>query len=123
VLYFEDLNLQGMKALWGRKVSDLGFAQFLSVLEWVAFKRGKRVVKIDRWERTTSQCSNPKCSHVQTMELRDRTFHCEKCGLSLDRDHNAARNIKAVGASTAYRSASKPKVSLRQRVEGRSPQL
>jgi putative transposase len=47
-LYFEDLNLSGMKALWGRKVSDLGFAQFMDILEWVALKRGKRVVRIDR---------------------------------------------------------------------------
>ncbi len=49
LLCFEDLNLSGMKALWGRKVSDLGFASFLEILEWVAFKRGKSVVKIDRW--------------------------------------------------------------------------
>src|SRR5690606_19779134 len=56
-LYFEDLNLQGMKALWGRKVSDLGFAQFMSILEWVAFKRGKRVIKIDRFLPTTQTCS------------------------------------------------------------------
>ncbi len=32
-LCFEDLNLDGMKRLWGRKVSDLGFAQFMSILE------------------------------------------------------------------------------------------
>ncbi|PJF28817.1 MAG: transposase, partial [Phototrophicales bacterium] len=41
VMVFEDLNLDAMKRLWGRKISDLGFAQFVKVLDWVAFKRGK----------------------------------------------------------------------------------
>lgn len=120
VLYFEDLNIWGMKALWGRKVSDLGFAQFLNVLDWVAFKRGKRVVKIDRFTPTTKTCSG--CGQKHHLTLRDRTLHCD-CGLVIDRDHNAAINIKVAGASATYRSVSKPKVSLRRRVEGRSPRL
>ena len=95
ILVFETLNLDGMKRLWGRKVSDLGFAQFLGILKWVALKRGKRLVFIDRWERTTGKCSS--CGHLQKLELKDRTFCCGECGLVLDRDHNAARNIVEVG--------------------------
>jgi putative transposase len=120
VLYFEDLNLRGMKALWGRKVSDLGFAKFLSILEWVAFKQGKQVVKIDRFEPTTKTCSG--CGQRHNLTLRDRVLSCD-CGLVIDRDHNAAINIKVVGASTTYRSAAKTKVRLRGRVEGSSPHL
>jgi putative transposase len=60
-LYFEDLNLVGMKALWGRKVSDLGFASFVNILDWVAFRRGKSVQKIGRWQRTTGKCS--RCAY------------------------------------------------------------
>jgi putative transposase len=48
VLCFEDLNLDGMKRLWGRKVSDLAFRQFVDILKQVAAKRGKRVVQIGR---------------------------------------------------------------------------
>jgi putative transposase len=120
VLCFEDLNLAGMKSLWGRKVSDLGFGQFLSVLEWVAFKRGKQVIKIDRFTPTTKTCSD--CGQKHNLTLRDRTLHCS-CGLVIDRDHNAAINIKTVGTSTGYRSANKTKVSLRRRDDGRSPRL
>ncbi len=120
VLYFEDLNLQGMKALWGRKVSDLGFAQFLQVLEWVAFKRGKQIIKIDRFTPTTKTCSG--CGKKHDLTLRDRTLKCE-CGLVIDRDHNAAINIKTAGASAVCRSASKTKVSLRKRDDGRGPHL
>ncbi len=95
VLVFEDLNLAAMKLLWGRKVSDLGFYKFLKILEQVAFKRGKQVVYLDRFERTTGVCS--ACRHKQSLELHQRTFCCETCGLTLDRDHNAAINIFFVG--------------------------
>jgi putative transposase len=108
VLCFEDLNLAGMKAMWGRKVSDLGFASFLSILEWVAFKRGKQVVKIDRFLPTTKTGSG--CGQKHSLTLRDRVLACD-CGLTIDRDHNAAINIKRSGASLCYRSERKTKVS------------
>ena len=101
VLCFEALNIAGMKALWGRKVSDLAFYQFMSILKHIAAKRGKTIVQIDRWERTTGKCS--VCGHLQMLELRERAFHCDSCGLTLDRDHNAAINIRYAGAS-AYTS-------------------
>jgi putative transposase len=47
VLCFETLNLKGMQRLWGRKVNDLGLADFLQILEWVAKKKGKKVIYID----------------------------------------------------------------------------
>jgi len=105
VLGFEDLNLSGMKKLWGRKVSDLGCAQFMLILQHVAHMRGKQVVKIGRWEPTSQTCSG--CGHRQPIELRERVFVCTECGLKMGRDHNAARNIRreaiallGVGAST-----------------------
>lgn len=121
VMCFEDLNINGMKALWGRKVSDLGFSSFMNILEWVAFKRGKSVRKVSRWERTTGKCSN--CGHLQNLELRERVFHCENCNLVIGRDHNAAINIKTVGTSTDYLSGSKTKVCLRSHVDGSSSRL
>ena len=95
VMVFEDLNLDAMKRLWGRKISDLGFAQFVKVLDWVAMKRGKRIIKISRWERTTGKCS--RCGYTQKLELSDRVFQCEGCGNTLGRDHNAAMNILEAG--------------------------
>jgi len=96
---FEDLNIDGMKRLWGRKVSDLGFAQFLEIMQYVAFKRGVILGQCDPFERTTQKCSG--CGRKQPLELTERVFHCqnEYCGLILDRDHNAAINILNAGAS------------------------
>ena len=52
-LFFETLNLKGMQRLWGRKISDLAFAEFLKILDFVAEKKGKIVSYIDRWYPST----------------------------------------------------------------------
>jgi putative transposase len=62
VLCFETLNLKGMQRLWGRKISDLAFGEFLSILQWVAKKKEKQVVFIDRWYPSSKTCSH--CGHV-----------------------------------------------------------
>src|SRR6516165_793087 len=56
MLVFETLNLRGMQQLWGRKVGDLGFADFLSKAEWMARKLGRDLIKIDQWEPRTRTC-------------------------------------------------------------------
>jgi putative transposase len=103
VLVFEDLNIAAMKRLWGRKVSDLGFAKFIKIIEWVALKRGKRLILVDRWERTTGKCA--ACGHQQTLGLQERTFSCKQCSLVIDRDQNAAKNILALGHQRILREA------------------
>ncbi|MYG07984.1 transposase [Candidatus Poribacteria bacterium] len=98
VLFFETLNLDGMKRLWGRKVSDIGFYAFLEKVKWQAKKRGKRVECIDQWQPTTPICH--VCDTCVSLELSDRTWTCEHCNTHHDRDFNAAINILKVGAST-----------------------
>ena len=95
----EDLNLQGMKSLWGRKVSDLGFADFVKKLVYIATKKGVKIVFIDKWYPSSQTCS--VCGAVNdALNLRDRTWQCSDCGTHHDRDRNAAINIFRVGAST-----------------------
>jgi putative transposase len=96
VLVIEDLHTAAMKRLWGRKVSDLGFARFVAILHHAALKRGKVVLKVARFEPTTQRCSGCKC--LRAVSLKDRTFFCPR-GLQLDRDRNAAINILCAGAS------------------------
>jgi putative transposase len=100
VICLETLNVDGMKRMWGRKVSDLGFAEFVSILEQVAAKTGTTVVQIDRWEPTSQTCA--ACGARRDMPLSVRQFTCE-CGWSCSRDQNAALNILAAGASAAGR--------------------
>ena len=99
VLCFETLNLKGMQRLWGRKISDLAFGEFLQILEWVATKKQKQVVFIDRWYPSTKTCHN--CKHLlESLELSVRLWRCPLCQIVNGRDENAAKNIQAVGAST-----------------------
>ncbi|MDY0191629.1 MAG: transposase [Desulfuromonas sp.] len=96
-LAIEDLNLSGMKALWGRKVSDLGFASFVHILDHQATKTGCSIVKIDRWYPSSKTCS--VCGWInEALSLHDRFWTCE-CDTTHDRDINAAINIQRVGAS------------------------
>lgn len=72
LLVFETLNLKAMHQLWGRKVGDLAFADFLLKAQWLAKKLGQDLVKIDRWEPTTKTCD--LCGHAQDMPLNVRSF-------------------------------------------------
>jgi putative transposase len=97
-LFFEDLHIKGRQQLWGRKVSDLGFATFLPIQERGCQKTGKTRHQIGRWQATTKRCS--RCEHHQALSLRQPVFACERCGLVLDRDWNAAINICVEGAAS-----------------------
>ena len=96
VICIEDLNLDGMKRLWGRKVSDLGYAEFVSVLEWISRKNGCTVVKVDRWLPSSKACHICGTLNVD-LSLKDRAWVCDGCGATLDRDTNAAKNIRSAG--------------------------
>jgi putative transposase len=99
VLCFETLNLKGMQRLWGRKVSDLAFGEFLQILEWVALKKAKQIVYIDPWYPSSKTCSC--CAHVlDKLDLSVRRWRCPACHAVQDRDENASVNIKKVGLST-----------------------
>ena len=89
---FEDLSLEGMKKLWGRKVSDLSYYIFQQMMMYKAIKNGKVCTKIGRFEPSSQICS--KCGHRQKMPLDIRTYACPECGQVIDRDLNAAINIK-----------------------------
>ena len=58
MLCFERLNLKGMQGLWGGEISDIALGKFLQILEWVAKKKGKQVVYVDRWYPSSKTCSN-----------------------------------------------------------------
>ena len=100
-LFFEDLNLEGMKKLWGRKVSDLGLQLFLNILEFKALEHKKVVHKIDRFFPSSKKCSH--CHHIKSSDeltIKDRVYECKVCGLKIDRAVNAAINILMEGISS-----------------------
>lgn len=95
LLVIEDLSLQGMFKLWGRKASDLGLYEFRRQLSYKCAMRDVGLLVVSRWFPSTKTCSS--CGHQQTMSLSDRVFDCGGCGVSLDRDYNAALNLYTAG--------------------------
>ena len=93
VVAVEDLNLDGMKRMWGRKVSDLGYSQFVGILEHLAAANGKQVVKVDRFFPNSRTCND--CGWVKKdLVLADRAWTCKGCGSVHQRDENASKNIR-----------------------------
>jgi putative transposase len=98
-LCFETLNIKAMQMMWGRKIGDYGYAQFMMLLKAKAQEHGKQIVNIDQWYPSSKTCSC--CGHVlESLELKTREWVCPSCLTSHNRDINAANNIKRVGIST-----------------------
>lgn len=93
LIAIEDLNLKAMQKMWGRKVSDLGYGEFVSKLEYIAGKYGTTVVKIDRFAASSQicHCCGYKNSEVKNLGVRE--WVCPQCGATHNRDVNAAINI------------------------------
>ncbi|MFG1951201.1 RNA-guided endonuclease TnpB family protein [Micromonospora sp. NPDC048830] len=93
----EDLNVSGMLAnrRLARHIADAGFAELRRQLAYKAGWNGGRLIVADRWFPSSKTCSG--CGTVRTkLALAERTYTCAICGLVLDRDLNAARNLAAL---------------------------
>jgi putative transposase len=101
-IFVEDLNMKAMQRMWGRKISDLGHAEFLNILAWQMYKHGSQGVKIDRFYPSSKTCSDCR-SVLEELPLSVREWTCPKCEATHDRDINAAKNILRVGTSTLRR--------------------
>lgn len=94
----EDLNVSGMikNRKLSRAISDLGWRQFRTMLEYKASKYRIEFQVIDRWEPTSQKCSH--CGfNGGKKELDVREWICLNCGTWHDRDVNAAINILSAG--------------------------
>ena len=92
MVYLEDLNVKGMvkNRKLAKALSNVSFGEIRRQLEYKT-----NVMVVDRFAPTSKTCSN--CGYVQDMPLSKRTYDCPSCGISLDRDLNAALNIKKLG--------------------------
>lgn len=94
----EDLNMKSISQSlhFGKSVADNAWGIFVSFLNYKLAEQGKTLVKVDKFypsSKTCSHCGNKK----ETLSLSERTYTCEVCGTTLDRDLNAAINIRSEG--------------------------
>lgn len=93
----EDLNMKAMSQCLnlGKGIMDNGYGTFVNLLEYKMKELGKAFVKVGRFYPSSKTCS--KCGRVKEhMELSERTYVCD-CGNRIDRDVNAAINIREEG--------------------------
>lgn len=104
VIVVEDLNVGGMlkNHCLARSISDAGWSEFVRQLEYKATWNGGSVVKAGRFYPSTKTCS--ACGMVKgEMPLSERTYCCDGCGLVIDRDVNAARNLLSLSSASSAR--------------------
>ncbi|MDD3794859.1 MAG: RNA-guided endonuclease TnpB family protein [Lachnospiraceae bacterium] len=97
IVCVEDLNMRAMSNKGfgnGKATLDNGYGMFLTMLEYKLAYRGKRLVKVDPWFPSSQICSC--CGALHKLSLADRIYRCG-CGAVMDRDYNAAVNIRDEG--------------------------
>jgi len=90
---FENLSIKGMvqNHHLAKSISDAGWGQFILIVVHKAEEAGGQVIKVNS-AYTSQKCS--RCGHHHKMPLSIRIYRCSNCGLVIDRDHNAAINVK-----------------------------
>jgi putative transposase len=119
----EDLNLAAMgsrKGHLGRSVADASLGELRRQLTYKCADRGTTLVEVDRFYPSSKTCSC--CGAVRAKLPRNaRVFECESCGVSLDRDVNAARNIAQEGARLLLGHTEQDVAGLRPETQNADP--
>jgi len=97
----EDLNIKEMVLKKRRKgktmrahILDASWAKFCDMLEYKLKERGGKLIRVNP-KNTSKRCN--KCGNIKKdLDLRDRVYKCEKCGYEINRDYNAAFNIRDI---------------------------
>ena len=94
----EDLNMQNQAQSlnFGKKVNDNGFGMFRTFLDYKLKEQGKQLIKIDKWFPSSKTCH--VCGSINNdLKLGEFEWVCPNCQEHIDRDINAAINIRNIG--------------------------
>src|SRR5580704_10058625 len=97
LIFIEDLNVKAMaRGLHARAIHDAAFGEVRRQLTYKSSWYGKILVTVDRWYASSKRCS--ECQYtLDELRLDERQWTCPRCGISHDRDINAARNLLVEG--------------------------
>ena len=94
IVAVEDIDMKAMSQClhFGKSVQDNGYGMFRNMLDYKLAWKGKELVKTDRFFPSSKKCS--KCGKIKKeLKLSERVYRCS-CGNEMDRDRNAAINIR-----------------------------
>ena len=98
IICIEDLNIKGMlkNHKLAKSILDVSWSEFVRQLEYKANWYGRKIIKVPAFYPSSKTCSC--CGNIkETLKLSERIYHCEYCGLEIDRDYNASINILRKG--------------------------
>ena len=98
VICMEDLNVKGMlrNHKIAESIQELNFSEFRRMLEYKAKWYGRKIVFVDRFYPSSKTCNH--CGYInKALKLSDRQWVCPDCGEIIERDYNAALNIRDEG--------------------------
>lgn len=98
VICMEDLNVSGMlrNHCLAESIQEMNFGEFRRILEYKSNWYGRKIVFIDRFYPSSKTCNH--CGYInKTLKLSDRQWVCPDCGEIIERDYNAALNIRDEG--------------------------
>ena len=98
VICMEDLNVSGMlrNHKLAESIQELNFGEFRRMLEYKANWYGRKLIFVDRFYPSSKTCNH--CGYVnKKLKLSDRQWVCPDCGKIIERDYNAALNIRDEG--------------------------
>ncbi len=105
LIAFEDLNIKGMmhNHCLAKSIGDVAWNMLVNITSYKAASAGSMVVLVDP-RNTSKMCS--RCGILVEKSLSDRVHNCPQCGLSMDRDWNAAINILRLGTQSLQNARS-----------------
>ncbi len=98
----EDLHVSGMvkNHHLAQAIEDVGFYEFRRQMAYKGQWYGCQIILANRFYPSSKRCS--QCGHIQaTLDLGTRVYICEHCGLMIDRDLNAARNLEQLATGSS----------------------
>lgn len=98
IICVEDINLRNLSQCLtlGKSTMDNGFGTFRTYLQYKQDDRGHKLIKIDKWYPSSKTCNC--CGTVyKGLQLSEREWVCPECGIIVERDKNAAKNILQEG--------------------------
>ena len=88
------MEKESAKTVLNKSIQDVSWKDFLNKSSFKAEEAGKMIKKIDP-RNTSKTCSC--CGYIQDMPLNIRIYRCPQCGMEMDRDLNASKNIERLG--------------------------
>ena len=114
IICLETLKVKNMvknKRL-SKSINDVSWSSFIEKLEYKIAENQGYLVKIDRFYPSSKTCSNCGCVK-ESLKLSERTYKCDECGFTIDRDLNASINILNVGLKQIEATATTSGTSLK----------